>query len=348
MFKTTSLLVAISLSATACIADDKPVGDTATAYTPASQRSVAQLPPLTKQQLRPLRIDGSYRVVSRWDLSSAIAGDSLGDTLATLMIAQAAGSLGLPSWWEDDAEDALSALAHDPLASFIDGNTPDIVGGSDGLLAQLDAIFSNVEVTSRITLTTSDDGTSVTGSQQVLSVRLSYDGQSVDIPVAQLSGSGTVVADVSASVVARDRLSVAEHSFVLRADPLAAIGLDGLLSISDISAYAAQAIDCNAIVASLTGGNGLTLSFAGQSVSVGEGTLVSACESVRGEALDLVLGFFDTELGVATGGPLLMHDDAGNGEVDRLFAAAGYTGVVESLPESVQAPFAIELTGNRE
>lgn len=343
------LVAIIALSTTACVGAQPEPGEAA--FDPRATRLVSSVPTLTKQPVAlPLRVDGTYRVVARWDLTSAIAGDSLGDTLATLLIAEAAGALGLPSWWEDDAEAALSSLAHDPLADFIDANTPDVVGGSDGLLAKLGDILGNVEVVSQLSLGSNADGT-VSGSEQITAVRLHYAGQSVEVPVAELAsaaGAGTIESSFVATREGRDRLSVEPHAIVLKSDPLAAFGLDGLLSITDIAAYAEQVIDCNAAVSALTGGNGLSISFAGQSISISNGTLVSACEAVRAEALELVLGFYQTELGVSTGGPLLLQDDTGDRNVDRLFAAAGYTGVIESLPESLQAPFAIELTGTRE
>jgi len=362
MFKTAAFIAIVSVTAAGCFVEessrpdsddrvdvDHPVETVGAVRPPAPSHPGSAGRKLAEPSARPLQLDGTYRVVGHWDLTGAFIGESLGDTLARLLIAEAAGSLGIPSWWEDDAEDALLALAREPLANFIDANTPDVVGGSDGLMAQLSEIFSNVEVVSRLSLTTAADGTSVSGSEEITSLRLHYDGQSVDVPVAQLAsvaGAGTIVSDIVATRDG-DTVAVDDHSIVLRTDPLAAFGLNGLLSISDLTTYAEQAIDCDAVVAGLTGGNGLSISFAGQTVSVGEGTLVSACEAVRGEALEQVIGFFQTEIGVSTGGPMTLQDDNGDADVDRLFSADGYAGVITSLPSSLQAPFAIELVGTR-
>lgn len=343
------VVVSLSLVATACVAED-PGQPAPVAFSPSSTRAVADLGAIAKQPLRSILADGTYRVESDWDLRSAIAGDSLGDTLATLLITEAVSAIGVPSWWQDDAEAALRVLVHDPLASFVDNNTPDIVGGQNGLLAQLGDIVSDVQVVSHLVLTELADGTTVGGREEIVAVRLSYDGRSVDVPVSVLaaaSGAGTIESSFTAARTGRGSLAVPSHAVVLAADPLVALGLEGLLSINDVAAYAEQAIDCNVIVAAVTGGDGLSLSFAGQTISVGEGTLVSACEAVRGEALELVLGFAYTELGVSTGGSLVLADDSGNHQADRVVGDT-YTGVIESLPESLQAAFPIALLGERQ
>jgi hypothetical protein len=133
----------------------------------------------------------------------------------------------------------------------------------------------------------------------------------------------------------------------MRTDPLVSLGLSDLLSIDDIEQFAADALDCDAAIEALTGGDSLTLDLGFHDVTVSASTLVSGCEAVRAEALDQLFGMFQTELGIEIAGPATMIDDPADLTVDRIEAADGHAGVLVSLPEALQSDFDIEFVASR-
>lgn len=299
----------------------------------------------------PLDFTGTYDLESTWDLSGAIAADSLGDLVAALLIEQVVGSLGLPGFLEDDAIDALSSIAHDPIAEFIDANTPDVLDADTGVIAELADILREVHIVGELELS-DPDGTleAAEGVKRITAVRIELDGTSVDVPIehlVSLAGGDSIEADVTAQVFDRETLVFDAHELVMRTDPLVSLGLSDLLSIDDIEQLAADALDCDAAIEALTGGDSLTLDLGLQDVTVSASTLVSGCEAVRAEALDRLFGMFQTELGIEIAGPSVMIDEPADLAVDRIESLDGHAGVLVSLPESARSAFEIGFVATR-
>lgn len=288
----------------------------------------------------PLQLDGNYQCEAQWDLSGAIAADSFGDVVATLLISQAVAASPVPGFAEDKVEDALAALVHDPISEFVDDNTPAVLAPDSGLLAELDAIFSRVVVTSTIDLArVAGSTTAVTGREQIVSIELSYQGRTATLPV-----DGELSADLDGDV-SGDSLVFAPHALELASDPLASLGLSGLLSIDDLTDYAASALDCTDVIADVAPG-GLTVSAFGQSYTFSAALLVDACEEIRARALEQVIGLFSTELPIEREGPARLIDADADRRVERI-EGDGTIGTITSLPEQLQAPFAIEFSATR-
>jgi hypothetical protein len=300
----------------------------------------------------PLRFEGMYLSDGVWDLSDAIAADSLGDVLAVLVIDRAVSVIGPPSFLEDELRDALTALAHDPIADFVDANTPDVLDPSTGALAELAEILSQVEVTSEIVLTADPNNPNhAIGTETIVALRLRLGTQSVAVPLQNALpaiGADGLESDISATVFDGTGLSFSPQEFALVTDPLANLGLSGLLSISDLEAFAANALDCDAIVASVAGGNGLSVEVLGQSFSISTSSLVDGCETVRAEALEQIFGLFRTEIGILTEGPATMHDNDFDLVVDRLTAEPGYIGTITALPDALESDFEIVFEAERQ
>ena len=163
-----AVLLAVTLAACAANdADVQPPADEPDDTTEPEPKPEPEPPPEPEPEplTGPLDFTGVYDLQSEWDLSGAIAADSLGDLVADLLIEQVVAGLGLPGFLQDDARDALSSIAHDPIADFIDANTSDVLDPSTGVLADLAEILGQVHVIGELELTDADgdlasDGTS--------------------------------------------------------------------------------------------------------------------------------------------------------------------------------------------
>jgi hypothetical protein len=288
-----------------------------------------------------------------WDLTGAVAvGPTLGDTVADLLIEELIDRAGIPGFLESAARSKLRSLVRAPIVAFVNAHTPGVFDADSGVLAGLTDALSDVEVVSELTLrAVPGDATRFEGVERIIAVRVHAGTTVIEVPIDALLpvlGADALAADLTGAAVGDDGLVFDAHELSLRSDPLALLGVLGFVSLPSLDDLAAEVLDCPAIIDAMTGGASLSFTVSGHSFSIGFGTLVSACEAVRAEALEMVLGFTRTDIGVTTGGPAVMFDDDGDARADEIVAADGFAGALSFIPDVIASEFDIAFSAVRQ
>ncbi len=304
-----NLALAASLSLIGCLPSPDAVDDI------GGEGGTVTEPPVGASQQEPLptpfAIEGIYEGEQQWNLSELVTyRDDGGEAVAEATIEAIVGLTGLPSFLRDDAEGIVADLIGDEIASYADAAL-----GQATILDDLASVLGTARVGTRLSIE-SFDGTTVTGEEQLTWMTLHHGDTATNGPLAAVIaplGYDVVVADISGDVSPRrDALTLSSHGYVLRPDAIISVAGVEVLGFDTLEAALARIIDCDQLIAELTGpGGALSFSVVGYDVALSTQQLAPVCQDAKEEIVSYVLGTFEMNLGVATGGTLALIVDRG-------------------------------------
>lgn len=295
-------------------------------------------------------LTGSYAASGTWDVSGPFNDiDGIGGVVADVLIEKVVGAAGVPAALEDEAIDWVSERVRLPIRDFVNGQLPETLRPGGETMAELAALFAQVQTTSTFTL--GDTGqSSFTGTQAYTSFAMSHEGQTRTVTVAELldDTAATSIAATTAGTRQGLVLQVEPRPVQVRFGRLVSIAGEDLLQL-DIDALTAQAaaIDCSGVVDTLTSGSpSYDITVGGQTFSVGASTIADACTSLAQAMANKVLGLFSVDAPLELGGQVLARDSDGDLAIDGLSAAPGYGGeiIVDPKPLSPQVTETFDAT----
>lgn len=282
---------------------------------------------------------GDYGVSSVWDLSSPFSGDGLGGLVADLLIDKIIDIAPIPGWLEGQARDFVADHIRQIIVDAVNGAIPPDLYNDSAVMVELSAILSEVQVDGTLHLVADgEDSDQLTGTQRILAITVYYHGTPFALDIDELLAGSDVVeiaADLDGIVDGTGALSLADHDFEIRYGMLVALAAREALGIDAfaLADSAAAAIDCNAMVGTITGGDGsYEFSVGGYDFSISAASLVSACDDLRDELTQRALGLFSRDLGARVGGDLTQADNDGDGITDSLTSVSDYGGIITSFP----------------
>lgn len=286
---------------------------------------------------------GTYETTGTWDLSRPFGPDGLGGVVADLMIDQIISLAGVPSSLEGEARAAIAERVRAPIVAYVNGAIPPGLLASSPTMVALDAILSDVTVEGELTLVPGGDPDRCTGTDVIDNVSVVHEGTTHVLDMPEISGGlVAITSSISGSATGASTIAIADHDVQLHYGELVAAVAREALGV-DVFALGAQAYDgvgCPAVVDSFTSGTGFTITVAGQSFSVTDAQLESACESLKTMLEDKALGMFRRDAGLRMGGGI-RFPNAG-----AVASEPSYDGVVTLFPV-VQPQVTLTFGGTR-
>jgi hypothetical protein len=290
----------------------------------------------------PFVLDGTYEGTQVWDLGSALHfEDGPGTVVADAVVSAIVDASGLPSYLTSAAKPVVEALVHEPISTFVNNTF-----SGTTILDDMASAVGSVEVETRIELALGDDGMTVTGSEEILSMTV----QGVEIPMVAINtlmGYDVTDADVNGEISEDEStLTVDTHEYRFRSDAILSIAGVDVLGYETLESALDSILDCEAMVDYMTDGAGsLSFGVSGYNKTIGFDSLMGICADARGYATDYVLDYFRRDFGVATGGTVSLADENQDGAVDELHSA-DYVGNITLLP--LDPEFDIDFTASRQ
>ena len=279
---------------------------------------------------------GPFLSTGTWDLSGPIHQDRhVGDLVEDVLIEQAVGLLGVPSFLEQEAESAVRKLMNGKVSEWINQSTTAEKLMEDPFYRELAELSARIQVDSTIDLEAGIGASEMVGREQFHSIHVIRDGKAhqldLVLPVAATwSGvveSGSFVVDAHAVELAWSEVVNAIASDVL--------GLDAIDNFHD---RLIAAVDCPELVRTMIGGDDrLRVSLGFTSFSVDISLLVGVCEQIVGEVVTSAVRFLDVDTGISVGGVVSAVDNDCDGSVDRLYSDE-FGGTVSIVGPDALAP----------
>lgn len=302
-------------------------------------------PPIDAVDVPTIQVDygGTYATGGTWDLSRPFGPDGIGGLIADLMIEQIIGLAGVPSSLEGEARTAIAGRIRAPIVSYVNGAVPAEMLATSPTMIALDQILSVVTVDGALTFVPAADPDRCTGTDTIDNVSVVYQATTHVLSMPELSGGAVqITSSISGSATGASTIAIADHDVQLHYGELVAAVAREALGV-DVFALGARAwarVSCPAVVDSFTSGAGFTITVAGQTFTVTDAQLESACGSLRTMLADKALGMFRRDAGLRLGGGVRFP---GAGE---LASEPTYDGVVTLFP-LVQPQVTLTFSGTR-
>lgn len=277
---------------------------------------------------------GSYDVGGIWDLSRPFGDDGLGGVVADLMIDRVVTLAGVPAALEGEARAAIAARIRAPIVAHVNGAIPAELRTTSPTMMALGQIFSAVAVEGTLALTAAAaDPDDCTGTDTVTAITVTHDNVFYDISMTELTGGAVSIASpLTGTASSAFTLNLGQHDLQIHFGELVAIVAREALGV-DVFVLSSQAwagVSCPAVVDSFTSGTGFSITVAGNTFSVSDATLESACGTLKTMLADHALGMFRRDAGIRLGGEIRL---AGPGNtVTILTSEPAYGGVITMFP----------------
>lgn len=284
---------------------------------------------------------GTYSTTGHWNLSGPLAdGRGVSDALVDLMINEVADKTPLPFGTNDDLAVALDALIRAPLRSEIERGLPPDLKADGRVTTSLRSALLDVTVNSTLVL---EDG--LDGEETFDKFQLTIADRVIEVRGDELNPDG-VKAEWEADV--EDAyFEVETHEVPLGFGALVIkcfLTLVDALQLTGVAESLVAALECPTLAdAILAGRTELPVEVGPISVDISRGTLIDACELIRGVAGREVFGVFPANALVQVGGKV--EYSGGEGEKVTLKQGDGFGGILLVLPEPIAPKINVAFQG---
>lgn len=298
---------------------------------------------------------GSYLLASTWDASAPLqSGDGLGGLVADALVEEIVAATGVPSTFEDDADQLVRDAIYGPVRDQVNTWVPSELRPGSELIASLLEVLSDVRVSSRWTLT-NDGGDKVRGHEVVDTLVLRFGGNAVTVSAAEVTagGAGASIEGDFEAKRGRASLDVAAYPLAVHLDALLEVAAAQLVtSAPELGALAqagADAISCQSLADLVLGGDGeLGFDVAGVGYTIDVNDFMPLCDALRGRVSGRVLGVIRPATGMTLYGRVILVDVDGDGVADSLLGDTSFEGEFEGLPGPLDPRVDVSMAGERD